>query len=88
MIILLLCNSKGAVGKGTLAILIAISRALPGRDVLLVNADRQRSSEDAIAQRGEAEVSPAIAICSYTEGRVLRAQALHQRDRAARPVDT
>ena len=81
MTILLIGNSKGGVGKSTLAIQIAISRALTGRDVLLVNADRQRSSEDAIAQRGEAEVSPAIAICSYTEGRVLRAQVLHQRDK-------
>lgn len=88
MTILLIGNSKGGVGKSTLAIQIAISRALTGRDVLLVNADRQRSSEDATAQRGGAKVSPAIAICSYTEGRVLRAQVLYERDRAARPVDT
>ena len=34
-------NVKGGVGKTTLAINIAIARALAGRDVLLVDGDEQ-----------------------------------------------
>lgn len=81
MAIVLLGNSKGGVGKSTLAIQVAVGRALQGREVLLINADRQLSSESAIAMRGEAGISPAIAICTYTDGRVLRSQVLHQRDK-------
>ncbi|MDT3239587.1 AAA family ATPase [Pseudomonas amygdali pv. morsprunorum] len=81
MSILLVGNSKGGVGKSTLGVQLAIGRARQGRDVLLVNADRQASSEGAIALRGEAGLIPAIAFAAYTDGRVLRTQVLHQRDK-------
>ena len=42
--ILTIGNTKGGVGKSTLAVNIAIARAAQGRDVLLVDADEQRSA--------------------------------------------
>jgi chromosome partitioning protein len=44
--ILVLANTKGGVGKSTLAINIAIMRSLGGRDVLLVDGDEQRTALD------------------------------------------
>jgi chromosome partitioning protein len=42
--ILTVGNTKGGVGKTTLAVNIAIARALAGRDVLLVDGDEQRTA--------------------------------------------
>ena len=42
--ILAIGNIKGGVGKTTLAVNIAISRSLAGRDVLLVDGDEQRTA--------------------------------------------
>lgn len=39
--ILTVGNTKGGVGKTTLAVNIAAARAMQGRDVLLIDADRQ-----------------------------------------------
>jgi chromosome partitioning protein len=44
--ILALANTKGGVGKSTIAINIAIARARAGHDVLLVDGDEQRSALD------------------------------------------
>ena len=42
--ILAIGNIKGGVGKTTLAVNVAIARALAGRDVLLVDGDEQRTA--------------------------------------------
>src|SRR4051794_15098404 len=44
--ILAIANTKGGVGKSTLAINIAIARSLLGRDVLLVDGDEQNTALD------------------------------------------
>ena len=44
--ILTVGNIKGGVGKTTLAVNLAIARSLQGRDVLLIDADSQRSALD------------------------------------------
>lgn len=44
--ILVLANTKGGVGKSTLALNIAIARAGAGRDLLLVDGDEQRTALD------------------------------------------
>jgi hypothetical protein len=39
-------NTKGGVGKTTLAVQLALARALAGRDVLVVDGDRQAGKYD------------------------------------------
>ena len=72
-------STKGGVGKSTLALNIAIARALAGRDVWLIDADRQGTASTALAIRGEAGKLPAIATAHYADGGQLRTQLLHQR---------
>ncbi|MDQ5879242.1 MAG: Chromosome-partitioning ATPase Soj [Pseudomonadota bacterium] len=74
-------STKGGVGKTTLALNIAIARALEGHDVWLIDADRQATASTALAIRGEAERLPAIATAHYADGGQLRAQVLHQRSK-------
>jgi chromosome partitioning protein len=76
--ILTVGNTKGGVGKTTVALQLAISRAMAGRDVLVVDGDRQGSAQTALALRGEAGRQPALACVQYPEGRVLRDQVRHQ----------
>lgn len=71
-------NTKGGVGKTTLAVQIAIARALAGRDVWLIDGDRQGTATAAIAARAEAGRQPGIACAQYPDGPTLRAQVQQQ----------
>lgn len=71
-------NTKGGVGKTTLAVNIAIARALAGRDVWLIDADRQGTAQTAISIRAQAGHLPGIACASYPDGPILRAQVQQQ----------
>ncbi len=71
-------NTKGGVGKTTLAVNIALARALSGRDVWLVDGDRQGTTQTAISIRAQAGHQPGIACSTYPEGQVLRAQVQQQ----------
>ena len=71
-------NTKGGVGKTTVALNLAIARARTGRDVWLVDGDRQGTAQAAIALRAEAARVPAIACATYPNGSTLRSQVLHQ----------
>ena len=71
-------NTKGGVGKTTLAVNIAIARALAGRDVWLIDGDRQGTAQTAIAIRAEAGHQPGIACATYPDGPTLRAQVQQQ----------
>ena len=74
-------STKGGVGKTTVALNIAIARAMQGRDVWLIDADRQGTASTALAIRGEADRKPAIATAHYPEGGALRTQLQHQRNK-------
>lgn len=74
-------NTKGGVGKTTLAVQLAIARALAGRDVWLIDGDRQGTATAAIAARAEAGKLPGIACAQYPDGPTLRAQVQQQRDK-------
>ena len=74
-------NTKGGVGKTTLAVQLAIARALTGRDVWLIDGDRQGTATAAIAARAEAGKLPGIACAQYPDGPTLRAQVQQQRDK-------
>jgi chromosome partitioning protein len=67
-------NTKGGVGKTTIALNLAIARALAGRDVWLIDGDRQCTAQTAITVRAEAGRTPAIACAHYPDGSTLHAQ--------------
>lgn len=71
-------NTKGGVGKTTLAINIAIARALAGRDVWLIDGDRQGTAQTAISIRSENGIKPGIACATYPDGATLRSQVQQQ----------
>lgn len=74
-------NTKGGVGKTTVALNLAIARAKAGRDVWLVDGDRQGTAQAAIALRAEARQVPPIACATYPDGATLRSQVLHQTEK-------
>ena len=69
-------NTKGGVGKSTLSLNLAILRTMSGKDVLLIDGDRQATIMQAIAQRGTLGALPSISVAQYTDGPLLRAQVL------------
>ena len=71
-------NTKGGVGKTTLAVNLAIARALAGRDVWLIAGDRQGTAQTAISIRADAGHAPGIACATYPDGPTLRAQVQQQ----------
>jgi chromosome partitioning protein len=71
-------NTKGGVGKTTLAVQLALTRALAGRDVLVVDGDRQGSAQMAVAIRADAGRQPGLTCVHYPDGTVLRAQVQRQ----------
>jgi chromosome partitioning protein len=81
MMILTIGNTKGGVGKTTLAVQLAIAAALAGRDVWLIDGDRQGTATAAVAARAEAGRQPGIACAQYPDGPTLRAQVQQQRSK-------
>jgi chromosome partitioning protein len=79
--ILTVGNTKGGVGKTTLAFQLAALRARAGRDVWLIDGDRQGSSQIAVGMRAENGLSPSLACAQYSDGHTLRAQIQHQAGR-------
>lgn len=67
-------NTKGGVGKTTLATQLALARQLAGHAVLLIDADRQGSAQNAATMRAEGGRTPPLACVQLADGRLLRAQ--------------
>lgn len=78
MSIFVVGHTKGGIGKSTNAVQIAVGRARQGKDVLLVNADRQSSSSKAIDRRDAAGITPSVTLVAYPDGDQLRTQVLRQ----------
>lgn len=76
--IIAIANTKGGVGKTTLAVQIAVARALAGREVWLIDGDRQGTAAAAIAARADIGKLPGIACAQYSDGPQLRAQVQQQ----------
>ena len=72
--ILTVGNTKGGVGKTTLATQAALARQAMGRSVLLIDADRQGSAQSAATARAEAGRTPPLACVHIPDGKALRAQ--------------
>lgn len=79
--ILMIGNTKGGVGKTTLAVQIAIARALAGHDVWLIDGDRQGTATAAMAARAESGRKPSIACAQYVDGVSLRSQVERQKSK-------
>ena len=73
--IVLIAQTKGGVGKSTLAINLAIERSRAGRDVLLVDADEQGTAMDFTALRTQELGSPGYTAVSLS-GSAVRTQVL------------
>jgi chromosome partitioning protein len=71
--ILTIGNTKGGVGKTTLAVNIAIARAAEGRDVLLVDGDEQRTALTFTELRAEQRGSPGYTAVAL-DGPAIRTQ--------------
>lgn len=69
-------STKGGVGKSTLALNVAIARAISGRSVWLVDADRQATASLAIQARGAVGVVPEVACSALPDGGELHAQVV------------
>jgi len=72
-------NTKGGVGKTTLAVQISIASAIAGRDVWLIDGDCQGTAVAAIAARAESGKQPGVACAQYPDGAALRGQVQQQR---------
>jgi chromosome partitioning protein len=77
--ILAVGNTKGGVGKTTLAVNLAVARALVGRDVWLIDGDSQGTAQTAIRIRFDAGMTPGLACSAYPDGSIMRAQLIQQR---------
>ena len=78
--IILIGSEKGGVGKSTIATSIAVLLAEQGRDVLLVDADRQGSAADWCSLRTEEGVDPRIP-CMQRYGATLHREVMDLADR-------
>ena len=76
--ILTIGNTKGGVGKTTIAVQVAASLARAGKAVWLVDGDRQGTALTAITLRSEAGKTPPIACSQYFDGPKLRSQIMNQ----------
>lgn len=72
-------NTKGGVGKTTLAINLAVYRALTKKNVLIVNGDRQATLTQAIAQRVAGGFQPLIDDAHIYDGPELHAYIQRRR---------
>lgn len=71
-------NTKGGVGKSTIAVQLALGLAHDGSRVWLVDGDRQKTAIGAITARAESG-RQMIAASAYDDGPTLRAQVNQQR---------
>jgi len=76
--VIVLCQTKGGVGKSTLAVNLTVERARAGRDVLLVDADEQATATDFTALRAEQLGKPGYTAVALA-GVAVRTQILQLR---------
>ena len=76
--VIVLAQTKGGVGKSTLAVNFAVERARSGRDVLLIDADEQATVSDFTALRTQELGKPGYTLVALS-GANVRMQVLQLR---------
>jgi chromosome partitioning protein len=79
--ILAVGNTKGGVGKTTVAINLAIARARTGRNVWLIDGDSHETALTAIRIRSDDKRVPGLVCSAYSEGKILWAHVNQQKDK-------
>lgn len=79
--IIVVANTKGGVGKTTVALQLAIARALQGKDVWYVDGDRQQTGLQALTLRESQKVKAQVFCATYPNGALLGKQVLLQADK-------
>ena len=79
--IIAVAATKGGVGKTTIALQLAIARAKKGKEVWLIDGDRQQTAVTALTLRDSQKVKPGIACASYPDGQLLLSQVKLQKDK-------
>lgn len=74
-------NTKGGVGKTTIAINLTVARILKGHDVWLIDGDSQATAQTAITVRAQSGKQPGVACAAYSDGPTLRSQILQQKNK-------
>jgi chromosome partitioning protein len=77
---IVLAQTKGGVGKTTLAVNFAVERSRAGRDLLLVDADEQATASDFTAVRTEHLGNPGYTAIQLS-GAAVRTQVLQMQDK-------
>lgn len=70
IMLILLGGEKGGTGKTTLAVNLAVRRALDGGDVLLIDCDRQKSATQWVIKRDAEGQLPEISLVEKTGGNI------------------
>ena len=71
--VIIIASEKGGTGKTTMCTNLAVMRAKKGSDVLLIDADPQKSSADFVDVRNEEGNLPDIT-CSSIIGRSIKSE--------------
>ena len=79
--IVAVANTKGGVGKTTVALQLAVARARQGKDVWLVDGDRQQTASMALTLRDTQPVDVFVNCASYSNGTLLGKQVQGQADK-------
>lgn len=74
MTIYTVANTKGGVGKTTVALNMAVELARMQREVSLVNGDRQNTLGIAVENRAAEGIEPALPCFHFPDGPILRSQ--------------
>lgn len=79
--IIAVANTKGGVGKTTVAIQIAAARALQGKDVWFVDGDQQQTGMMALTLREKQNTEVFISCAAYSNASMLGTQIPRQADK-------